>query len=207
MSVLKTITLAATLMTLAQLPSMSLAYGGGEGGGGGGDSSAGGSSSQGLSNATTRSVVNIISRGGSRCGKLPPAYKCDCFRWVYKRAADKLAGNPTYSEAYQALERVERSLEAVVQQNRDTTQPIRRRALETYTPVKPASVPKVNRATVQAMDRAQTVLLRSPDNKQEHYARIAQAVNSNKVLLRSALLPGGMIRLANKLFTSLLRQS
>jgi hypothetical protein len=56
------------------------------------------------------------------------------------------------------------------------------------------------------LEKAETILLRSPTNKQEHYTRIAEAINSNKVLLRSALLPGGMIRLAQTLVSGFLRQ-
>ncbi|KPD13997.1 hypothetical protein [Phaeobacter sp. 11ANDIMAR09] len=173
----------------------------------GGDAGGGGAASYGLSNATTRSVVKTLTRGGDRCSNQPPAYRCDCYRWVYRRAASQLEGNGAYSEAKEALQQVERRLEAVVAQNRDTTQPKRRRALETYTPVKPASIPRVNRAAVQAMAQAETVLLRSAANKQEHYTRIAAAVNSNKILLRSALLPGGMIRLAKTLITGFLRHA
>ncbi|WP_122073214.1 hypothetical protein [Pseudophaeobacter sp. EL27] len=202
MSIVKRVVVAAPLIALfalVQSPAPVLASdGGGDGGGSG--------ASYGLSNSTTRSVVKILSRGGDRCAEQPKVYRFDCYRWVYRRAANKLVGNGAYSEAQEALEQVERRLQAVVAQNRDTTQPNRRRALETYTPVKPASVPRVKREAVRAMAQAETVLLRSAPNKQEHYARIAQAVNSNKVLLRSALLPGGMIRFANRLITGFLRQ-
>lgn len=200
MSIAKRIAVSALLIALfalAQSPAPVLA---------GGDAGGGSGASYGLSNSTTRSVVKTLSRGGDRCGKQPKVYRYDCYRWVYRRAANQLEGNGAYSEAREALEQVERRLQAVVAQNRDTTQPNRRRALETYTPVKPASVPRVKREAVRAMAQAETVLLRSAPNKQEHYARIAQAVNSNKVLLRSALLPGGMIRFANSLITGFLRQ-
>ncbi|WP_417700764.1 hypothetical protein [Pseudophaeobacter sp.] len=181
--------------------------GAGSEGGGGGDYGGGSGASQGLNNATTRSVVNILNRGASSCRRLPWTYKYDCYRWVYKRAADKLVGNTAYSEAYKALTDVETSLDTLVRQNRDPSQPVRRRALETYTPVKPESRPKVTRGAEQALDRAETVLLRSPASKQVHYARIADAVNSNKTLLRSALLPGGIIRFAGIVLNRLLQQT
>ncbi len=201
MSIVKQIAVTTPLVALFSLAqSPGPAFAGGDAGGSTG-------ASYGLSNATTRSIVKTLSRGGDRCSRQPAAYRCDCYRWVYKRAANQLEGNGAYSEAKGALEQVERSLAAVVAQNRDSTQPTRRRALETYTPVKPAAIPKVNRAAVQAMAKAETVLLRSPANKQEHYTRIAQAINSNKVLLRSALLPGGMIRFAATLITGFLQKA
>jgi hypothetical protein len=75
--------------------------------------------------------------------------------------------------------------------------------LETYKPIKPAAIPAVTRAAEKALTNAETRLLRSPSNKQQHFARIAQAVSSNKTLLRSALLPGGLIRFASSLLARL----
>ncbi|MFT6458185.1 hypothetical protein [Pseudophaeobacter arcticus] len=199
MSFVKQVAISAPLVALfalAQSPT-SVSAGGDAGGSG---------ASYGLSNTATRSVTKTLSRGGAQCRKQPPVYRYDCYRLVYRRAANQLQGNSAYSEAQQALELVERSLEAAVAQNRDSTQPKRRRALETYTPVKPAAIPRVKRAAIEALEQAETILLRSPANKQEHYTRIAEAINSNKVLLRSALLPGGMIRFAQALITGFLRQ-
>jgi hypothetical protein len=191
MSFVKQVAISAPLVALfalAQSPT-SVSAGGDAGGSG---------ASYGLSNTATRSVTKTLSRGGAQCRKQPPVYRYDCYRLVYRRAANQLQGNSAYSEAQQALELVERSLEAAVAQNRDSTQP--------YTPVKPAAIPRVKRAAIEALEQAETILLRSPANKQEHYTRIAEAINSNKVLLRSALLPGGMIRFAQALITGFLRQ-
>lgn len=206
MSVFRRVATSAAVIALCQTPVPSLAYG--EGGGGGGSSMTGGSgASSGFTNATTKAVVKTLTRGGSRCARLPRVYQFDCYRWVYKRASDQLLGNPSYSEAQKAMAQVESALDAAVKQNRDTSQPVRRRALETYKPIKPAAVPRVTRQAEQAMTTAETTLLRSPSNKQEHYARIAEAVNSNKVLLRSALLPGSLIRLASAMLAKLIPQS
>ena len=197
MHALRLVLLTAAVFVAGQLPTAALA--GGEGSGGGGY----GTASQGLNNATTRSVVRTLSRGASRCGSQPWIYRYDCYRWVYKRAADQLSGNPAYAEAQKAMVQVERSLEAAVNKNRDPNQPVRRRALETYKPIKPAAIPAVTRAAEKALTNAETRLLRSPSNKQQHFARIAQAVSSNKTLLRSALLPGGLIRFASAILARL----
>ncbi len=182
---------------LALIFSCATALAGGDGGGGSRDGmDSGGGQRSGLSAKTTKAVVTTLTRGFERCGTLPWAYKYDCYRHTYKLAAQKLNGNQAYAEAYQALVLVEETLTRAVKQNLDPAQPVKRKGLNLYRPVKREAVPQIKRQTEAAMKKAETILLRSPANKQVHYARIAEAVNSNKVLLRSALLPGGMIRLA-----------
>ena len=173
------------------------AYAGGGGGGEGSQGAIGGSGqSSGLSSKATKAVVTTLTRGFDRCGTLPREYKFDCFRQTYKLAAQKLNGNQAYAEAYKALTLVEDTLTKAVNQNLDPTQSPRRKGLNFYRAVKPAAVPQIKRQAERSMRQAETILLRSPANKQVHYARIAEAVNSNKVLLRSAMLPGAAIRLA-----------
>ncbi|MFY0309916.1 hypothetical protein ACFMBG_08445 [Leisingera sp. D0M16] len=186
-------TIQAGLLTLILAAAPAYARGG-EGGGGGGDS--GGGQSSGLSSRATRAVVTTLTRGFDRCSELPQVYKFDCFRHTYKLAAQKLDSNQAYAEAAKALVLVEETLTQAVKQNLDPAQKPVRKGLNFYRAVKPAAVPQIKRQTERAMQQAETILLRSPANKQVHYARIAEAVNSNKVLLRSAMLPGAAIRLA-----------
>lgn len=173
----------------------------------GGDSrdSMTGGASGGLSSATTKRVVQILNRDFERCARLKPIYQYDCYRDTYKFAADAIAGNAAYREAFQALSEVEKTLERVVAENRDPAVRPLRRGFRTYQPIKPAAVPKAKRQTTQALQKAETVLLRSPESKQKHFARIADAVNSNKVLLRSAFLDSAPVRMFAKAFKSLAR--
>ncbi|MEW2914306.1 hypothetical protein [Leisingera sp. JC11] len=188
----KTILAGLLALILSCVPA--LADGGGGGSRDGMDS--GGGQRSGLSSKATQAVVKTLTSGFERCGTLPQVYKFDCYRHTYKLAAQKLNGNQAYAEAYKALVLVEETLTRSVKQNLDPAQPPKRKGLNLYRAVKPAAVPQIKRQAESAMKQAETILLRSPANKQVHYARIAEAVNSNKVLLRSALLPGGMIRLA-----------
>ena len=182
---------------LALIFSCASAFAGGEGGGGARDSmSSGGGQRSGLSSKATKAVVTTLTRGFDRCGTLPRVYKFDCYRHTYKLAAQQVNGNQAYAEAYKALVLVEETLTQAVKQNLDPAQKPKRKGLNLYRAVKPAAVPQIKRQAESAMKQAETILLRSPASKKEHYTRIAEAVNSNKVLLRSALLPGGMIRLA-----------
>ncbi|KIC22320.1 MULTISPECIES: hypothetical protein [unclassified Leisingera] len=189
----KTILAGLLALILSCVPA--LADGGGGGGSRDGMDSGGGQRS-GLSSKATQAVVKTLTSGFERCGTLPQVYKFDCYRHTYKLAAQRLNGNQAYAEAYKALVLVEETLTTAVKQNLDPAQKPKRKGLNLYRAVKPAAVPQIKRQAESAMKKAETILLRSPSNKQEHYTRIAQAVNSNKVLLRSALLPGGMIRLA-----------
>ncbi|WP_027257712.1 hypothetical protein [Leisingera aquimarina] len=190
----KTIQAGFLTLILASTPAF-----GGEGGGGGsrdsGASSGGGGQRSGLSSRATKTVVTTLTRGFDRCGTLPKVYRYDCYRHTYKLAVQQLGGNHAYAEATKALELVQDTLTQAVKQNLDPAQKPKRKGLNLYRAVKPAAVPQIQRQTERAMKQAETILLRSPADKQVHYARIAEAVNSNKVLLRSALLPGGAIRL------------
>lgn len=165
-------------------------------GGNGGDGGGGREVRHGLSSAVTNSVVLILTRDGERCNDLPRVYKLDCVSQTYRRAARKLQSNRSYTEAHQALDQVASTLSKAVAANRDSSQKKLRKGLNFYTPVKPAAIPQIKREGQRAMQKAETILLRSPAAKQVHYARIAEAVNSNKLLLRSALLPGGTLRFA-----------
>ena len=55
-------------------------------------------------------------------------------------------------------------------------------------PVEAASVAAVNAEAVAILEEAETILLRSADTGEQRtqYSRIADALDSNKVLLRSA---------------------
>lgn len=192
----KTIQAGLLTLILASAPAYAWA---GEGGGGGGGADSGGGQSSGLSSRSTRAVVTTLTRGFDRCGTLPQVYKFDCYRHTYKLAAQKLDSNQAYAEAAKALVLVEETLAQAVKKNLDPAQKPVRKGLNFYRAVKLAAVPQVKRQTERAMRQAETILLRSPAEKKVHYARIAEAVNSNKVLLRSAMLPGAAMRLALQL--------
>jgi hypothetical protein len=163
-----------------------------EGGGGdSGDFDSGGGGGASLSNATTKQVVKIIKRGVSRCQTVPLVYRFDCYRQTYHLAANYLNGRPAYGDAQKALIAVEETLDRIMAQNVDPGKPPIRKGVQRFYPVKPAAVPKAKAELTRALGQAETVLLRAPDRSAVHYARIADAVHSNKVLLRSRLYPDG----------------
>ena len=152
----------------------------------------GGGSTGGLSSATTKKVVRTLKRGIKDCRRLDSVYRYDCYRQTYRLAASYLNGRPAYSDALVALVDVERSLERIVRRNADPATPSVRKNFQQFQPIKPAALPTAKAEFTKALEQAETALLRSPETGGVHFARIAEAVHSNKVILRSRLAPGRM---------------
>lgn len=161
------------------------AYEGGYSGGMGGMS--GGGASAGFSNRVTKQVVRILRRDFGGCLTLDKVYRYDCYRQTYRLAINQMAGNPAYRPALKALEGVEDRLHRIVVENADPAQPPVRKLFRQYSAIKPAAVPQSKRQLTRALEEAETVLLRSAEEN-KHLLAIAEAVNSNKLLLRSAML-------------------
>lgn len=183
--------IALTLSFLAVISIASPVFSYGDGDGGGRMGGGGGGGGAGLSTGTTKKVVKIINSGVGRCQTIAQVYRFDCYRQTYRLAANFLNGRPAYAGAQEALIAVEKSLEKIMAQNADPQTPAIRKGFQTYKPIKPAAVPQAKAELSRALDQAETVLLRAPERTGTHYARIAEAVHSNKVLLRSRLYPEG----------------
>lgn len=150
----------------------------------------------GLTNATTNSLIRQLKRDFQRCSSIPWTYRYDCYDDAYYRSARNLSRNPSYEPAAKALEEVGRKITAVLNENADPAKPPLRKGLNTYRAIKESAETKARAQVADAISEAQTVLLRSPDDG-DHFTRIASALESNKVLLRSALLwLGHLLRLA-----------
>ncbi len=178
-----------SLLFCLSIASPGLSGGNGQGAGGGFGGGEGGEA--GLANATTDEVVKIITSGVERCRTIDPVYRFDCYRKTYRLAANFLNGRPAYADAQKALITVAETLEQIMARNGDPRVAPIRTGFQTFRPVKPASVPRARAELSRALDQAETVLLRAPERTGNHYARIAGAINSNKVLLRSRLYPNG----------------
>lgn len=190
--------LMSFLRVILIIPFLALPLAASETGGGGGDENGRGEDQDVLSNRNTDRIVRILRRDFQRCQNQEKIYRWDCYRQTYRYAANQMNNWLSYSEAREAVEHVEQALEAVVTQYGDRSKPKRRRLTQTYAAIKPEHIPAAQARTQRAMEEAQTMLLRAPSHTQTQYVRIAAAINSNKVLLRSALLmlPNQLIRLA-----------
>ncbi len=150
-----------------------------------------------VSQNATKAIVVEIKKGASLCGRIQPEYRVDCISDRLARVAASLPNTGDYADAKKALEDAARKLHALAQNNTSTTLPRARIApaggkagakTRPLTPVNTESVNAVNRQAAAIIAEAETVLLRSAENSQKrkgHYQQIAQAVGTNKVLLRS----------------------
>lgn len=151
-----------------------------------------GSAASGLSNGTTNALIRELKRDFKRCFRLDKPYRYDCYDDAYFRSAARLDGKPAYATVQKALSDVGIRIGRIVERNLDPAAPVIRRGRVTYRPIKPSELPAAKAEVIAAIEEAQTVLLRSPDAG-GHFQRIAAALDSNKVLLRSALLIIGRI--------------
>ena len=148
---------------------------------------------RGLSARTTNALIHQLRGDFQRCFRLEKNYRYDCYDDAYFRGARKLRQNPDYAPVEEALDEVGRKIRAIVEENADPSMPPLRKGFNTYRPIKTEALPASKARVVEAIEEAQTVLLRAPDDNGEHFQRIAAALESNKVLLRSALLLIGTI--------------
>lgn len=144
-----------------------------------------GSDYSGISDRTTNRVVRLLEQGLRQCRALDSVYRYDCYRQNYRAAGRQLSGNAAYAPAQQALRKVEATLANVVNANADPAANTLRRRGKRFVAVRPDAVPASKAAFVAALDEAATQLLRSKGDGSDHFARIASALDSDKVFLRS----------------------
>ena len=138
-----------------------------------------------MSEAVTGNVMSQLEGGTATCGALDAVYQFDCYRQAYRAAGSKIKGRPDYRDAAKALKTVESTLNTIVRKNADRSQPSIRVGGRTYKAIKPEAIPAATSSFRSARTQAATVLLRSDDVAALHYTRIADALNSDKVLIRT----------------------
>lgn len=150
----------------------------------------------------TEVVTSGIASAQKFCAELGnDSYKVDCLAERLEKIAGDIPSGTDYQEVKQILKDTSDQLESLARQNRDSAQTrIRASRAATdktpamtttrpLTPVKPQSLPQVNRQAAAILDNTETLLLRSAagsESKSQQYSRIAEAIGSSKVLLRSA---------------------
>ncbi|MFT7593305.1 MAG: hypothetical protein ACI8R4_000618 [Paracoccaceae bacterium] len=147
--------------------------------------------------AYTGVVVGGLGAAYKFCAALPdPAYRVDCLAERFGEIAKSIPKGSDYAEVRSILEQTSRQVAELARKNRD---PSGQRArlkrpgsAETtsrpLTPVNPAATAQVNRQALAILESTQTLLLRSAAGSQSktvQYAQIAEAIGSNKVLLRA----------------------
>jgi len=179
----------------------------GGGGGGRGDDGRGGTNNpmvnSGPSVEATQSQTTLIilqiDQNERLCGALGDEYIIGCFARTYRELAKDIPANGDYAEARETILKTARELDNLVRRNIDRQKPAVTARMTTpsgqtvRTPpiaaVRADRAPQLNRQAADILEEAETVLLRSASSdatRSIHYQRIAAAVGSNKVLLRSS---------------------
>ena len=126
------------------------------------------------------------------------AYHVDCLAERLSVVAAGIPQDSDYADVRKTLLDTSAKLSRLARSNRDAglpranvTQPGAEPVTTTrpLTPVARSAVPRVNQQAVAILEETETILLRSADNSEEklaQYTRIAEAVGSNKVLLRAS---------------------
>jgi hypothetical protein len=147
---------------------------------------------------STDIVVSSIETGIEHCGQYTDVWRVDCISDELERMARKMPKAAEYSRAKSELLAASARLRALAQQNADPKQPpirrtakvgkTRRTTTRPITAVAPARVVATNLAADAVISELSTTLLRSSGNSAStarELTRVAQAVDSTKVLLRS----------------------
>lgn len=160
-----------------------------EGGhGGGGERQVVTNQTLGLTNARTAAIVLNLGNAISECNLLPQEYQADCLAQNF-RETSKIVKASGYRSVNTELDSAAQQISQLIEQNLDASAPKLKLGKKTYRAVKKSAVAAINQKSAAIVTETSTKLLRSTGNsalKKVHFARIAKAVNSTKVLLRSA---------------------
>jgi hypothetical protein len=152
-----------------------------------------------LSSANTDKIANKIAEANATCGSvILRKYRLDCLRVYYLNLAKSLPERGDYRPIRKALLDAAAKLDAIVTANVDPTEPrirprVRNKPAAPRMPplraVKPEVEARVFREAEKIVAETAIVILRSgedPTRRTAHYQQIAEAVDSNLVILRSA---------------------
>lgn len=202
--------LAALALLFLLAPDPAAAQGQGTGGGrGGGDTGGGGAGARaydrlgipvarpGAPVPTRDQALGLLNRSASLCANAPREYRLDCVILHLRRAAAVLPQFGAGADTRRVLSDTANRLEGLLRRNLDPGRPAIRlktadSPLEPVTPrlraVRKETVAAVNREAARVLAEAETLLLRSASRagpERAEFTRIAAAIGSNKLLLRS----------------------
>ncbi|MGB8621563.1 MAG: hypothetical protein WCD16_01980 [Paracoccaceae bacterium] len=152
-----------------------------------------------VSDRTTGEIVAQLEGVKGFCENVAPEYRVDCLSERLKNVARTLPTQGDYDTVRRALNVASLKLNRLSRQNRSKDLP-RAPARVTeggtttstardLTPVSTDAVERTNQAASAILQEAETKLLRSSENstrRKIQFQRIADAIGSNKVLLRSS---------------------
>ncbi len=131
-------------------------------------------------------VAKELSEGIEQCGSVAKAYRVDCMRYAIGDAADATKRDNTAKKANSSLQNLENQLNRLVRKNRDKKAPKLRFNGHQLRAVSVQALPSVNATAGKLLSQTQTILLKASPKEPLRFTRIADALDSGKVLLRSA---------------------
>lgn len=144
-------------------------------------------------------ITRELGNANEFCGVLDPAYRVDCLANQYEQIAKSLPNRGDYVPIKTQLISAAEELAALARANQDPVLPVVRpkpkstspkaKTTRALVPVSKKRIAAVEKAAVKIIEETQTILLRSAENSRRRkipYTKIAAAIGSNKVLLRSA---------------------
>ncbi|MDT8854612.1 hypothetical protein RNZ50_06120 [Paracoccaceae bacterium Fryx2] len=148
-----------------------------------------------ISADATQRLVSRVADASRFCRLLPEsAYAVDCLSEQLESIVRDMPTTGEYADARTALATAARDLRALAERNADPALPTARLRVggqvssRPLTPIRPEARASANQQAIAILEEAETVLLRSAENsarRRGHYDRVALAVGSNKLLLRS----------------------
>jgi len=151
-----------------------------------------------LNSRGTASITAQIDRIEDTCDRMNQNYVLHCLVVELRQVADEIPPTGDYAPVRAALVEATRGLQAIVDANADPATPRVRTRIggrpaapltDPITAIRPDAVARATAEAERLLDEAATVLLRSAGNsarRQAAFQPIAQALDSTKVLLRSA---------------------
>ncbi len=148
--------------------------------------------------AFTSFVVGSLAAAQKFCAEIKEqAYRVDCLAERFGALAKSIPKDSDYAEVQSVLKSASDQLANLARSNRDRALPrgraTRPGSTETttrpLTPVSAEATASVNQQARAILDNTETLLLRSAEvsqSKTAQFAQIADAIGSNKVLLRAA---------------------
>ena len=161
-------------------------------GGESGESDGGGQKSNGgfansFSYAQTNAIAADIGKAIDICRTLPIEYRADCLAQSLKSSASKVR-KKAYIPVQNEISTTAQSIEDIVTENLDEEAPVIKVGNKTYRPIKKEAVAVVNERVAKVVTESATRLIRSAGNsitRKIHFQRVAKALDSTKVLMRS----------------------
>lgn len=152
-----------------------------------------------VSDGQTEQIVSRLREFQRLCEFMGDEYRISCFAQTYRELANDIPANGDYEEARKAILDAAKKLDNLTRRNLDRSKPALTASVTNNAgqkvstpPIRPVRIdraPQLNQQAAQIVEEAETVLLRTASSdatRAIHYQRIAAAVNSNKVLLRSS---------------------